>query len=1172
MILRGWLFLALAGIVSCGGKEKEEEAGNVASQPPAQEPGTLAATSAQAAPLKPAGIPPLREYMLKTVTGPIALVKVSGQQDRHGVLLQGGSSRSGRYMNYVMLCEVPEGTDSATVAFSASDGSVAVSAAKRVSTLPSGLSVFGFSSSARARPWRPEEPAEGDTFHAVRVMEGTKLTGDQLAVIQEELSGVRAKIEETERKRQESRFNPSRETARPPRPNSREEAYEMQRQRREQMEAMRTGMMEIPGLRKSEAELELRMKVGIGTLESEEVASFPGRDVAEAGGKKLDGTLLVSSKGGIVAIQSMGEWLDLKKVIDGSGKLIDSAKISLSGGPTDVTVTCELYPVIPSTVGNHILIAETTHGLETVGSGSIEERLAKVPPVPFHGSGNYSKTTKQMKWAGAPTKLWVKVLDPDNPGEPILDEVILLDYPGRFSARWEKEPSAIISIPPAQPDMPEDLVEEKAVLDAKGEILDIVAAGDGSVVMVRTGSEPYWAPLDLKSGKWLPAPWKASANTLLATQAGKVYLFDRESMVVEVWGLGSGKREGLHVLQFQEPAIAVAAPLTDPAQPVMLATANGLHFLDPEDFEPISCGADGGELFADPKRTDSRVKPLDPATVSLRATDDGALYSISGKRVGSSSRTLESVVLTMDRSRLVVKKSTGKGAIGSKGRNQEGDFPDHAGKGVRAAPQAYAARFPESTGEIRFSQGGSNGEAAVLRNPPILPDTTGRSSAAIAQDRSLYLDSANGAMLLPDGDKLHFLRLRLPEAADVADPVFLFSGETFEVPLPPGTGHSLSTREGVQGEITDTHARWIAPEGRGDALHRLKLEWTGELGSAISSEYQIRVINGVRQVMVESTDGSRSFPLHRRGTIPGMPAVTAFAGSGFVALTTQSKPSAWNLASCERIFTIPDTNARGFFGDADQAYVHDYDGKLISFDLHTGNKITEVALGRGVSSVATGMSSRDSLLAIESASFQGYLLQVSRDTLKSRIVDLPEGLRKRFWSKEIAVNASGSAAWAGGVGIFRDGRAITVTPYEGLLGSIAGGGTPDLFGRQIIRGKTIMKLTGKSTQAYEISELPAAGGIPGPGDMTQYSMDASGLYILIRGRDFDSNTQLISVRDIRSPEKELFKIRYPGDSHGTAPVFAAESKTLVNWQMLGNVTCAFVHDLDVREVIAKLSN
>lgn len=1109
-----------------------------------------ATASATAESRKPDATPPLPPPVLDQLAQTCALIKVPGQADHPGILLDsGGASPSGR--RYLILCDTPPDLESALVAYRTTAG-IETSSAKRKSTLAAGLSIYEFTTESTVTCNRLSDPVPGETWHAIRLTGGGSISETEQAAIKSELAALVAQRNETHRLRSEAIRN-------------RMERGQMGREIEPESTTTRD---EIAALSARDSKLRSRLQFPISSLAAKEAAAATTRESLEAAGAALDNTLLATPANAVRAIRRGGKWLDVKELLSAVSPQPDQVTLNVSQTGGGVQLTCELQSGFSLGKNSYSLVAATTYSLESIGSGTIEERLAKVPPVAFDGGGGSYSVSQQLEWNQQKSKLWLKVFDDRKPETPVIDEVILLDYPGSFSARWGKPPSPLIKIPPAAPNTPEDLVKEQLTLDAKGEIRDIVAAGDGSVVVVQTDKPPYWAPLDLKTGQWLNTPWKATADTLVATQAGKIYLIDRKTKIVETWGLASGKREGIQLLPLDGTIMAAAAPLADPGQPLMIATDKNGYLVDPVKFEVIPSGLDVGNYFDAEAGKRQGLVPLDPATLCLRASDDGALYSFSGSRANTSLRSKSYLTLTVDRSSMVVSRSNDREIIASRSRNLSVNtgFPDHGGTTTHLTTFASSRRFPGPTGEIRFLGAKGTKDLAVMKNPPVLPDRREDAGGHLVSDRSAYLDTANGVLLLPDGDKLNLVRLNLP-AAEKQAPEFLFAGETLEIPLPPGSGHKLTSVDGGRTESSPGLIRWFAPVINDS--HRnfnLKLEWTGELGSQISKDYQIQVIQPTRGPEVVSADGRKVIPLRRR-CILGKEAssIVGYAGSGTVALVNESGTlSAWNLITGERILRMKKDFNR-VLGDADRIYLMTGRGSLTSYDIQTGELVGQAELGDKIQSISTGMSSRDSLLAVEHQGVEGFLSQIPRDSLKPQIVELPEEIRRRLFIPQLASNPSGSATWSRGVGIFRDPRAITAKPFAGDAVNLVVHGIPDASGQFVVSASMLLKLGTSPPEGFQAETLL------GVEDSAQCKLDESGRYLLLssvtRGTDL---TNTVSLRDVRESAKEMIKIRvsYGGDY---IPRLISDTKTLIQGISVEGNTLVVVYDFDLTELTRELS-
>jgi hypothetical protein len=241
----------------------------------------------------------------------------------------------------------------------------------------------------------------------------------------------------------------------------------------------------------------------------------------------------------------------------------------------------------------------------------------------------------------------------------------------------------------------------------------------------------------------------------------------------------------------------------------------------------------------------------------------------------------------------------------------------------------------------------------VMAGPPVLPKKAGVFGAALAPDRGCYFDSSLGVLLLPDGGEMHVLRIRLPEQ-EKRSPDFILAGEAFEIPLPAGTAHKLTSVDGGTSEIGPTSIRWVAPVVNDyDRRFILQLDWTGELGSQIHKDYQIRVIQPAGNPEVLSADGRSNIPLHRRAIFSEVDSdIVGCAGSGSVVLVNESGAfSAWNLFSGEMILRKK-VDFQRILGDADRIYVLDRNGRLTSYDILTGEEAGTADLGGKIHSIA----------------------------------------------------------------------------------------------------------------------------------------------------------------------------------------------------------------------------
>lgn len=1144
------------GFTSCG---KEKKAGSGAN-----DSGTAGSVNPSAG-KKPDETKPLPKSSLDEIVKFCSLVKVPGQADHPGVLLEGMKGTSSSH-NYLVLCDAPANLDSVNLAYQIGGG-IGKSTAKKISRLDSGLSIFGFISKSTIPCVPPGDPAPEETLHAIHLEGVGTIASQEQAAIESELASLQerkretqAKLTETMKAQMEQRRvrehprDPRMRTGPPPVPQQ-QPTHDTE----QQVAAIRS---ELADLSAQESKLNGRLRFPISSIAVTEAGAAAKRENLERLAGALDLTLLATSSNTVRAVRSQGKWTDLQDVLSQSGNRIDQVKLRVSGSKQSVSVDCAFDILMPTGNAGYSMVAATTFELESMGSGSLAERLARVEAVPLENHGATCSVRMSLTWNGQKTSLWIKLFKDDEREKPIIDEVILLDYPESFAARWGKPPSPLITLPPAKPDSPEDLVKEQRVLDAKGAIKDLVAAGDGSVVMVQTDQPPYWQPLDLKTGQWTSAPWHATADTLLATQAGKIYLLSTTTKVLEIWDLASGKRDGLQLLAVEGPIIAVAAPLSSPTQPVFVATGTNAYLLDPVKFEVMSCGLELESCFVATKDRRGRFLPLKPGSIWLRASDDGSLYSISGTPERSSDRaSVASVNLTVDRSSLAVMASPDNLVMPSRGRARTEQFPDHGGSGTGITVESANSEFPGALGTIRFTDGRGRSDYAVMNNPPVFPSKPGRPGTGLLPDRGVYQDSGFGVVLLPDGDKLNFVRVNLPDHAK-AFPEFVFSGESVEIPRPAGSGHKLTTDLDGETVIGDASIKWTAPKVAIRTSGKLKLDWTGELGTLISKEYPIQIYQESLAPVVESADGRKSIPLKRRGILPDEQfSHGCFAGSGNVAMASEDGGlTAWNLTTCERLFRLESFGEK-YLGDADRLYLLRRDNEMISYDLATGKELGKVKLGKALQGISTGIASRLPLIAAERESLDPYLMLIQRDTLKSELTDLPEDTRRLFFSPQFSTNVSGSLTWASNAAVFRDKRAITIKPFEDNHTY----GVPDASGRFIVGRSEILDISTTPPRQIE------AKSIAGLDENSTWNLDESGRFLIIPLHDKESQWGTVSIRTPQAPAKELFKIRFPKTGRDAAPCIISDTKTLIRPLAYGSVASNGVFVFDIPEIIKELS-
>lgn len=1159
--------LLVFGATSCGRSKNEsndsKDSPTTSGETKVERPSTQPAENRITEKLERA-TPPLSAFMLQGISKMGALVVIPRQPCRPGILVEGARSGSSN-RNYLVICETSPDVESVGIACMGS-GKLDKVFAKRISILPSGLSLFGFSSASSLTCAQVKEPMPGESFHVIRLTGENSISAAEEATTKAELESVTNQMNDLKKSRSEN----MRQMSQPNRPGQHPRpAGPYSRTRNDSMpQEMNSYMEKTRELSKRQSELNALLKIPVSSITPEEVVS--GSSVPESPASQLENTLLGTSSGNLTAIRLKGKWIGLKEIIEASADQVNQVKFDLSGSNSQLNLSCHLSPMFPSSVNSWSLVAVTTYELESLGTGSLEERLARATRTPFNSNGSDLFVSLQPQWNGRPTKLWLKIFNNKEPENNLIDEVVLLSYPGRFSARWGKPPSSLIQLPETEPNTPLDLVKEQVKLDAKGQIRDLIAAGDGSLIMVQTNQPPYWTVLDMKSGKWLDNRWKATADTLVATQAGKLYLIDRKTKVVEIWDMSSGKREGLQLLQLDGPLTAVAAPLLDSKQPILITTEKNGYFIDPVKFEVIPNGLNLGRYFDADSGKQYGQSPLNPASICLRASDDGSLYQFSGSSIDVNRSAPTILTFTVDRSAMVVNKTENRQFLPSRGRNLSMGIPDHGGSTTILSPYRSGDRFPGTVGEIRFMEANRQ-NFATLKNLPVLPEgieqlNIKRASDYPLVDRTAYLDLSVGVLLLPDADTLHLIRLNLPER-EKPSPEFLFAGEAFKLPLPVGTGHKLISDHGGTTEIASDMISWTAPLTKdGNRDYNLKMEWTGELGSPISKEYRIKVIQPSPCPEVVSPDGLKKIPLRRRTHLTGRDSnIDGYAGSGTVALNRENGGfSAWNLITGEMILNMK-VDFRYLLGDADRIHVLDQNGRLSSYDIQTGNLQGQAELGKKIASITTGMSSRDSLIAVEQEGVQGYLIQIPRDSMKPTVLDLSAEIRRNLFMPNLKANASGSFILSRTSGIYRDSRAITIKPFPNeILGGLYDG-IPDLSGQFIVGQKTIINIGVNPPKSLAISSLPGASN-----DMN-CQLEKSGRYILLSGPVDKSQNIMISVRDVKEPSKELLKIhRAKMNSSGEPKVISASNTLILPEYIDGNYRFA-IYEFDIPELIKQLS-
>lgn len=1134
-------------IASCdSGKEPESSGGK----------GGSVATPAEAKSGK--ATPALSSESLARVVRASVLVRAAGQPDCPGVLLAGSREKSSRN-RYLVLCDVPAQLKSVQVGYHVA-GKVQTSSAKRASTPDSGLSIFEFTTASEVEVVKPGEPVSGETQHAIRLVGEGTLPEEENAKLTAELESISLQRKETQKRwnealrmRMERERDRSRMGMRPGAPDpmpetGKEEEHEIRG--------------ELSALTARESNLRGRLRMPVTSIKGVEAAAAQTRDELEANGISLDQSLLAGSTGIVRAVRHGGKWVDVTDVVSAASGRIEQVKLDVTGDKQSIRLACSLGTA-PTDQASYSLVAATTAELESAGGGTLEDRLSRVEPVPFTTRNASLSASRNINWDGQRTRLWIRIFSDTGEKKPLVDEVVLLDYSESFSARWGKPPSPLVVIPNAQADTPADLVREREVLDAKGPIRDLVAAGDGSTLMVQTTEAPYWQQLDLKTGKWMSPPWTAKADTLLAAQAGKIYLLSKGTGILEIWDLASGKRDNLQLLALEGTILAMAAPLSDPERPVFVATDRNAWLLDPRTFEVAPTGLDLGRCFVESsdRNRGSRYPLLDSRTVWLRASADGTLYGLHGTMAREDRGRMTTIGVTLDRALVASTSSWQKNLLPSKGRFWAESFPDHGGSGGVLRISSRSNDFPGSPGQIDFRDDKTSAEKVVMRNPPLVPAAPDDSDDGLMPDRGIYFDSSLGVALFPDEERLHLVRLKLA-AREPGVAEFLFPGEVMEFPLPPGSDHQLVTSLGGQTVIGESFIQWIVPDQPEWASDTLKMDWKGELGSRIRKKIPVRIMPQPRGPFVESADGTKRVPLRRRRMLANVSqGITSIAGSGQVLLTHDgSEVTAWNLSDGRKLLTL-EKYPKKVFGDADRIYVQGQDNSVTCHDLRTGELLPTSDLGKEVEDIDTGMASRMPLLAVERENVQTYLMEVRREGLKPVIVELPEDKRQRFFIPELRTNAAGSATWSRDTAVFRDKGVITVKTF----GHSISNGVPDASGRYIIGSTEILDTRSDPPKLIQASSLP------GMGENAICELEESGRYLLLSTPEDGGRWLTTSVRDMNAPGKELFKLRRPSGWGDKAPTIVSDTRTLLHPIRQDSEYSTGIFDFDIPGILKELS-
>ena len=1109
-----------AVILSCKGPDKGRAAGATdATNPPSVQ------------------VVPLAQNVIKQLSNAWGIVRLNNGTLRQGIVVQTGRSPNGN-PDYTILADVPD--DEKRVDFVIGSAKPEFFSGVRRGKLPNGLSLFGFGSELRLESFKRHASAPGAAVRALRLSPSAALPAEEVASLRIQLEQKVQQMNALQRSESQQRSEDARSRVRRARNPRTAELFE------------------------ETARLRAQMNFAIQGISATETAAGTTLEKLAGAQAAWENTVLVGQDLNVFAIRHRDQWVNLDEALDSIPTRPKSVKLSVSGSSATAQLTCALRWEIPPTSASFSLVAATTHELESQGGGSLEERLAKVAAIPFHQSGVGREISKDLSWAGKPTTLWIKVIDDANPSQPVIDEAILLDFDAALVAKWAKPPSALIELPEAAADTPEDLVKDRSVIDAGGTVLDLIPTADASVLLIQSDKPPFWATLDLKTGTLGKVPWPATPDTLVATQAGKTYLANRKTKEVEIWDNATSKRESVRLLELPGDLTSLAAPRLGTGCPVLVVTGQTAGFVSATTFKAVNCGIDLSSIFPEGRKTNQVFPKFIPATLRARASADGAVYNISGTAVESDRNTLVSISMRMSSGMVVSSDNNSRtNYIPAVGRNLVKDIPDQGGGDLSLSVARHSSQFPAPQGTIDFRTENDGRSVGVLGSAPFVPAIhRGDTGSAPAFDRRLYLDSSLGILLIPEDDKMNLLHLKLPEIPALP-PEFVFGGETVKIPLPRGTGHRATSSVGGEISISGDSLSWSVPDKVSRSQGALQLDWTGELGSAMSRKLEFSMLQALANPVIVSSDGKQTIELTRRTLISDQGDCKGIAGAGNVLLTTENKKhAAWSLLDGRKLCEI-DGDADKLLGDADRIYLLDHQGKLSSYDIQTGKLLQSKQFRsqsqgsqQAISDIATGSASRGALAVIALDQNKQYYAQVNRDTLDLELYDFGPA-KPPEPTYRLRSNASGSVCWSFSNGILRQGNRATVKEAFGAIE-----GTPDASGRYLVDSNRLMDLGRTPSEKLEARELPGATA------NASLQLDRSGRYLLITDYDRsdpDKDSNMISVRRLGEGFKEVFKIKYtPRIDTGRFSMISS-TKTLVTQGLDGSGFAVYDFDCDAIE-------
>lgn len=1134
VLLLSWL------ITSCGEKKEIENS---------------AATSSDGLPIPTAtplsvpdrpSVPPLTETAKNTLLNQSLLIRVEGQPDRMGVIIERVSSSSG-LPAYQFLCSLPSAPDTVLCAATHKQGTM-VATAHKIVELPNGLQVYQFHSEQSFRSYSNSVSPTNSDCYACRLEQAGSLTTEQRAALEEKITVLQEREKELSAKLRNLRPAPPQQ--------------QMDYQFEEFHHAQRQILIEQTKLRASIAALMKQLKSDIGTLEVKEVAWGATPEQLQIHASDSESLLFVERSGLIKSLRHNGQWITIDDVIKGNTNEPAKVILSVRGDRNSMSVHCHLKWKLNFGKPECTMLAATTYELESVSGATVDERLTNASPTTYSMNSEGSTWQKQLSWNGEPTTLWIKLFQDGNDDKPILNEAIHVSYMDGLQAQWEKPPSPLIELPEPDPHTPPDLAGEIKSLQLAGTILDLVAAREGSVLLVRSDKPPYWQALDLPSCTLLNTSWRAGPDTLAAAQADKIYLLDRKTGIIETWELEGKTRSGAQILPFDGPIISMAAAVSATAAPLMVVTAQQGYFVDPVNFETLSNGFDISPSLSSVENENFNQPKLKPETVRVRASHDGALFQISGESVRDSDLKVFSVAL--DPTGAAMEDYAHGPYLALRGRRTSSNFPDHGGTGVELRPQSTANQFPGKGTSINFmTNHPMQKNLGVFRGSPVSPPSRPHATAGLAYDRILYYDSSQKIMVIPEGKTLHVIPIRLPQLPSTP-PSFVFPGEMVRFSLPKGSNHKLVSSEASESSITQNEATWTAPTRTNQQQLQLNLEWNGELGSTMKQSYELSIRSKTQGIMVESPDGKTRLPLRRLGIINTSEPILSFAGSGQVMMMKNVDAiDVWSLSDFRKLFST-DKRTQFCRGDADQIYTFDNEGKMKVYDLRTAQVVAERMFDNQEGRrpiYTTGMSSKLPLFAIERDNHQPFLQIINRQTLEPTLLDFSREIQQRFFIPQFSTNASGTASWSLNNLVVLSEKGITVRTFNMHLP----GGTPDETGKFVVSSLGWLDASKENAKMLDFKE------ITGSNTYHFCGVDESGTYFMLADAKDGANQAVISVREFCNPSVERCKLILPSSSEIQGLRLISGTKRLI-CRLNIQKSCLGVFELDIPSILSGLPN